>query len=171
MRYDQRRRLIVPDRLALPRRQRGSILLSAFALPGGIAWSLADLAASYEDSAGPTQTYGVDMVFRTDASVDVLRDIAADLNNEQDPYVDPTSQASNTWVRCHFISGTTMTSGDTLEVWHQLNVQRNFLLRYTSGGGADTVTGNFDFELSSDSSGSPIVAQALSVAITAGELF
>ncbi len=134
-------------------------------------WTLATMAASYTDAAAPTQTYGVEVIFRTDGTLDILKDVLSDLLNEVSPYVDPTARTANTWVRCHFISGDTMTAGDTLETWLQLNAQKAFVMRYASSGGSDFITGDFDFELSSDSSGSPIVAQALAVTIKAGELF
>ena len=136
---------------------------------GEITWSLNDLASSYADINTPTQTYAVEVTFRTTGKVDVLRDIAADLLNEQNPYVDPESQAVVTWVRCKFVSGSDMTAGDTRDVWLQLNSERKYTMRHASSGGSDTRTGVFDFELSSDSSGSPIVAQALAVTISAGE--
>lgn len=133
-------------------------------------WSLSNLATSYVDTAAATTTYTVDMVFRTDGTVDVLRPrIPSDLLNEQDPYVSPTSEASNTWVRCTYNSGDTMTGGDTLGTWHRLNTERRFTMTKVSTGGNDEFSGNFDFELSSDASGSPIRAQALSVTINVGE--
>jgi len=134
-------------------------------------WSLADLATTYLDVGGPTVTYRVNVIFRTDATVDVIRTVGSDLNNEQDPYVDPPAEAANTWVRCTFNSGDDMTGGDTRGVWHRCDVQREFELQQTSGAGPPELQGNFDFELSSDPSGSPIVALALSRTISAGELF
>ena len=136
---------------------------------GKITWSLSDLASSYADLNPATQTYAVEMVFRTAGDIDVLRDIAADLLNEQDPYVDPAARAAITWVRCKLISGDDMTAGDTRNVWLQLTSERTYTMRHTSSGGTDIRLGVFDFELSSDASGSPIEAQALSVTIQAGE--
>lgn len=135
---------------------------------GGIAiFDLSDLG-SYVDLGGTTQTYGVDIVFRTAGDVDVLRDIGADILNAQDPYA---SDPANCWVRCTFIAGNTMTGGNTLGVWHRCDVQRNFLMRHTTSGGSDEIQGNFDLELSSDASGSPITAQHLNFSVNVGELF
>jgi hypothetical protein len=134
-------------------------------------WSLADLATSYSDQGGATTTYAVEVLFHTDATVDVFRDISADLLNEQNPYVNPAAQAANTWVRCTFVSGNDMTAGAARGVWHRLDTVRTFTMRHTSAGGEDKLTGVFDFELSSAASGSPIEAQKLAVTIIAGEAF
>ncbi len=136
----------------------------------GTMWNLSDLASSYADLALGINTYAVQVTFRTDGTVDVLRDVAADLNNEQDPYVDPTSESSNTWVRCTHNSGDDMTAGDTRGVWHRLDVQRQFTMRITTTGPADDLSGNFDFDVSSDASGTPIEASKPGVSIVAGQI-
>ena len=171
--YDRRRKLILPSRF----RQRGSIQMGsagamAAAGAGGAAltWTLSSLATSYADVGGATQTYAVQVIFQVDATVDVFRDIAADLLNEQIDYVSalPTT---NTWVRCLYISGDHMTAGAAEDTWHNLNVTRIFTMRIISPGGPSDISGVFNFELSSDSSGSPIEASKNNVNINAGEIF
>lgn len=135
-----------------------------------IAWDLSFLSTSaYLDVGALTQTYGVDITFRTAADVDVLRDIGSDILNEGDIVV-PSGEAANTWIRCTLTAGDDMTGGATRGAWHRLNVQRNFLMRYASGGGVDFITGTFTFELSSDASGSPVVATKTGVVVKAGEV-
>lgn len=144
---------------------------SMFLAPRGIiTWSLDDLASSYADLNPATQTYAVELVFQVLGDIDVLRDVAGDLLNEQ-IFVDPLSQAAITWVRVTHQSGDDMTAGATRGVWLQLNSQRKYTMRHISSGGDDSISGVFDLELSSDASGSPIEAQALGVTITAGEAF
>lgn len=134
-------------------------------------WSMSGFAAAYTDVGGPSATYSVNVIFRTDATVDVIKGQGSNLNNEVNPYVDPTSEASNTWVRCTHISGDDMTHGHTRGVWNRLSSQAGFEMRYTSSGPDDQISGTFDFELSSDSGGSSIEAQALGTVITVGEIF
>jgi hypothetical protein len=43
-------------------------------------------------------------------------------------------------------------------------------MNHTSSGGSDEISGDFDFELSSDSSGTPVEATKSSVTINVGEL-
>lgn len=145
----------------------GGILLAA-SVVGGTTWSLADLASTYSDTGSPTTTYRLTVVFQTDATVDIQRLQNTDLLNEQDPYVDPTSEAANTWVRATVNFGNALTGGDATGTWHQLNVQRTFELEHTSSGGDDTIQSNVTFELASDSGGSSIEASA-TMTITVGE--
>ena len=149
----------------------GLLLGSSIILAPKTIWSMAGFDATYTDQGAATQTYAVQVVFHTDGTVDVFRDIAADLPNEVNPYVDPTVESSNTWVQCHFISGDHMTAGAAEETWWRLDVIRTFTMRHTSAGGTDLISGTFDFTLSSDASGSPVEAVALSRTITAGESF
>jgi len=144
------------------------LVMAAMTGGQGAEYSLSNLASTYTDADNPTQTYGVDVTFRTAGDVDVLRDIDVDLNDEEQ-YVYPGSFSSTTYVRCTYISGSHMTGGDAEDTWHQCNAQRNFLMRYTSSGGPDTIAGTFDFELSDDG-GSTIVATKSGVVVTAGEL-
>lgn len=134
-----------------------------------LVWSLSNLADTYFDLGGATQTYGVDIIFQLDATVDVFRDIAADLLNEQVDYVSETP-TTNTWVRCTHISGNDMTAGDARGVWHNIDVTRVFTMRIVSPGGSSDITGDFNFELSSDSSGSPVEASKLGVTVNVGEI-
>ena len=136
----------------------------------GISHDLSDLADNYADVGGSTTTYAVEIIARTDGSIDVLRDIGADLDDEE-VYVTPASAAANTWIRCSHISGNDMTSGDSRGVWHRLNAERNFTMRYTSSGGPDDLSGTFDIELSTSASGTPIVASKIGVLINVGEVF
>lgn len=134
-------------------------------------YNLSDMAASHTDVGGFTDTYGISVIFRTDGTVDVTKLINLDTNDQVDPYVSPTSETSNTWVRCTFNSGDDMTSGDTRGVWHRLDTERSFTQEHTTGGGNDLLAGNFDYELSSDASGSPIEATKAGVTTQVGELF
>ena len=133
-------------------------------------WSLVNMASSYTDLGGPTQTYGVNIIFQTDGTLDVFKDIGADLFDEEQ-YVDPGSESSNTWVRCTYVSGNDMTGGGARGVWHRANLAVSFLMRYTTSGGTDQISGVFNFELSSDASGSPIEATKNNVTVTVGEIF
>lgn len=165
------KKLILPSRF----KQRGSIqmgaagALAAGGAGGGTIWDLSDLI-NYSDVGVVTQTYAVEVVFQIDGTVDVLRDIGSDLLNQQDPYVDPTSETINTWVRCTHNFGDDMTAGEARGVWLRCDSQRIFTMRQTSGSGPPELNGNFDFELSSDSSGSPVEASALGKTIMAGEI-
>lgn len=153
--------------------QRGTIghFQTTVASSGAAAtWSMAGFASSYTDQAPATQTYEIQIFFQVDATVDVFRLQGSDFLDEVDTYVTPANQNVNTWVRCTFNSGTDMTSGAARGVWHRLDSSRSFNMTYASSGGFDQITGNFDFELSSDSSGTPVVAQALSRVITVGEI-
>ena len=127
-------------------------------------------ADAYTDTQPDTQSYEIQIRFQIDATVDVFRLQQSDLLDEVNTYVTPINQNVNTWVRCTYNSGSDMTSGDARGVWLQLNVLRSFNMTYASSGGFDQISGDFDFELSSDSSGSPIVAQALGTGITVGAL-
>lgn len=141
-----------------------------FGQRGSLAWALGGLATLYADLGGATQTYEVGIFFQLDATVDVFRGQAADLLNEQIDYVSATP-TSNTWVRCTHVSGDDMTSGSSRGAWHNINVPRNFTMTKVSGGGPDLFDGTFNFELSSDSSGSPVVASKLGVRVNVGEIF
>jgi len=144
-------------------------LLAAFAASAGssIIYSLANLASSYSDTSPVTTTYSVNIVFRTAGQVDVLRSVASNLLNEEQ-YVTPGSESANTYVRCTYVSGDHMTSGDTENTWHQCNIERNFEMLHTSAGGVDFLSGTFDIELSNDG-GTTIVASKLGVTVEAGE--
>ena len=135
----------------------------------GIVYSLTDMATSYADTSAATTTYGVKVIFRTDGTVDVEKDVGSNLNNEVDPYVNPASETANSHVRCAYVSGTHMTSGDAEDTWHALSSERSFYMQYTSSGGSDIVDGTFNFELSNDG-GSTTVESKDSVNISVGEL-
>ena len=166
-----RRNLYLPERKwGRPQFQRGIICATATYGVAAVApiYDLANLATSYTDTAAPTQTYGVLMTFQTDATIDVFRDVAANLLDEQDPY---THNVSACWVRCLFVSGNDIISGPTLGSWHLCTVQRQWTYRHTTGGGPDTRAGTYSWTLSSDSSGSPIEEGPKNILLTVGELF
>lgn len=146
-----------------------SIILAAAGAALAILRDLSNLATSYTDLDTLTGTYRVSVIFRMDSTVDVTRQFNADLNNEQDPYIDPLGGLSKTWVRCLHVSGDNMTGGDAVNTWHPLTSERVFTMQHTSSGGNDHISGFFDFELASDASGSNIQAQALNRNIQAGE--
>ena len=135
----------------------------------GSSFDLSTLNTSYTDVGAATQTYGISVIFRTDGTVDVTKLIGSDLNNEVNPYVSPTSETSNTWVRCTYVSGTHLTGGSAEDTWVRCDAQKTFTLEYTSSGGNDEVDGTFNFELSSDASGSPVEATKNSVNLNVGE--
>lgn len=135
-------------------------------------YDLADFetAEPYQDLASATTTYGADFIFRTTGYIDVFYNIdTPDPGNVQDPY---TSRTDKCWVRVTHQVGDTFTelTGDSLGTWHLCSTQRRFLFEHTSAGGNDTLSGLYRFELSSDSSGSPVEATA-DVQITLGEIF
>ena len=141
------------------------------AVAGTPIWDMSSMAASYDDSGGATTTYGISVIFRTDGSVDVTKLIGSDLNNEVDPYVDPASSTSDTWVRCLYVSGSHMTAGDAEDTWLRLDSERTFTMTHTSAGGNDEISGTFNFELSSESDGTPEEAAKDNVNINVGETF
>lgn len=130
-------------------------------------YDMSDLQATYTDAGTPTQTYGVTIFFRTDGTIDVTRVINANLNDEQDPYIFPTSYISGASVRCAFVSGQNLTAGDAVDTWHPLSSQRSFTITYATSGGFDQVTGNFTLELSND--GGSTIRESHTQAITVGE--
>ena len=131
-------------------------------------YDLADLATTYTDKGAATQTYGVLMTFQTDKTIDVFRDVAADLLDEQDPY---THDVAKCWVRALFVSGDDIIVGPTLGSWHACTSQRQWTYRHDTGGGEDIRTGTYSFTLSSDSSGSPIEEGPKNITFDVGELF
>ena len=131
-------------------------------------YSLSNMAGSYSDTAFGANTYSVTVRFSTDGTVDVLKSVGADLNNEEQ-HTEPGDNSVNTSVRCTNISGADMTSGETRSAWHLISTNRDFVMSYAAGGGPDTISGVFDFELSNDG-GSTIAATKSNVTITAGSL-
>ena len=145
------------------------ILYGVMAAELNIIYSLSNLPSSIVDIGAPTQTYFVDITFRTAGDIDILKNFLSDnLNVEQ--YVDPGFQSTNTYVRCTYVSGSHMTSGSAEDTWHQCSVERDFKLLYTSSGGDDSISGTFNFELSDDG-GTTIVATKNAVTVQVGELF
>jgi len=138
---------------------------------GGTTWDLTSMGTSYVDLGSTTTTYGVQVIFRTDGTLDVTRTIGANLNDEVNPYVSPTSQTTNTWVQCSYNSGNHLTGGSSEESWNRLSSQVSFLMEHTTSGGSDEIQGFFDFNLSSDASGSPIEATKSNVSLNVGEIF
>lgn len=116
----------------------------------GVPYDLSDLSGNYFDVGAITTTYGVEVIFRTDETVDVLRNVGSDFFNEQDPY---TNNVANTWVRCTFVSGDTYSSVLNLGVWQQCSTQRTYSFFSTFER-----FGTYKFELASDSGGSTIRA-------------
>ena len=167
-----KRNLYLPERMwGRKRFQRGIICATAIFGPAIVTvWSLSNLASSYTDLGAPTQTYGVNIIFRTDGSVDVFKDINPDLLDEEQ-YVDPGPQSANTWIRCTHVSGDDMTGGGARGVWHRGTLAVSFLMRHTTGGGMDQLSGVFDFDVSSDASGTPIEASKPAVTVNVGEIF
>lgn len=137
---------------------------------GGVAsiYDLADLNTAYSDLGAATQTYAVQMVFRTAGHIDVLKDVTPDFFNEQDPYTHDTAEC---WTRVLFVSGQNIITGPALGSWHQNSTIRIWTYRYTTGGGPDEKTGVYSFTLSSDSSGSPIEFGPKNISFNVGELF
>jgi len=134
------------------------------------AWDLSQLSSSYFDGSAATTTYAIEVIFRTDGTVDILRDVLTDLPEEQNPYVTPVTEAANTWVQCTYSSGTNSITGPTLSSWHRLDTQRGWRYEYTSSGGSDSIAGTYIWKLSSDSSGSPVEATA-TITLDVGETF
>ena len=141
---------------------------------GGV-WKLAFAAATLEnfaagtpwtDEGAATTTYGVNIIFQTDGGLDVTRTINADSLDVDTYSPDP----SGLWVRCTHNAGNDMTAGATRATWHALSSARTFTMSYTSGGGNDQITGNFTFELSTDSGGASVVATA-TIDVRVGETF
>jgi hypothetical protein len=151
--------------------QRGSIIMGYVASSSNTIYDLADFQTSdpYQDLGGGTTTYGVDFIFRTTGYIDVFYNVdTPDPGNVQDPY---TNRTDKCWVRVTHLLGDTFTelTGDALGSWHLCSTQRRFLFEHTSGGGNDILAGTYRFELSSDSSGSPVEASE-DVQISAGEV-
>lgn len=137
-----------------------------------IAGATVDLSAmlsSYDDESGITTTYGVSFVFGTDGFLDILRERGSD-NLNVVTFSDPASAVSGLSVRCVHNSGVDMNAGVATGVWHALTSARTFQLTYTSSGGFDQISGNFDFELSDDG-GSTVIANKAGVVVTVGEIF
>lgn len=74
-----------------------------------------------------------------------------------DEWSDPskTGIGSEYWIRFTSYSGTSPTGGSSLNVWHALSTERSVLWERTVIG---FITGIAKVEISSDSSGTPIVA-------------
>lgn len=132
----------------------------------GLVWSLSNLASSYIDKTTAADTYQVNFAFQTDGSVDVFRLVLTDLNDEEQ-YVTPGSGSSSTYVRCTYVSGDHMTSGDAEDTWHLCSSQINFVMTKVANGGIDELSGVFTFELSPDN-GTTVVATKSNVTVTAG---
>lgn len=124
----------------------------------------------YTDEGGVTQTYSVVVYFRTDATIDVVRNVTGS-NNDIETYVVPTSESANLYVRATNVSGQVLNVGDAAGSWHSLATQRSFGISYTSSGGFDQVSGVKKFELATDSGGTNIVATSSNITITVGESF
>lgn len=133
-------------------------------------WDTTSFAASYTDAGPGTDTYELKIIFRTDGSIDVEKLVGSNQDNVVDPYVDPTAMTYHTWVRITYNSGDHFTDGDAEDVWHRLSTERQFIQRYTTGGGVDKLDGNFTLELSSDDAGVSIEATE-NFTTTVGELF
>jgi hypothetical protein len=131
-------------------------------------WNLSDLGPSYTDSAAATQTYAVEVSFRTDATVDIFKDVGSNQLDEQVEYVSPTSGVSDTWVACSYVSGDDIISGLSKDTWYNCSSIRTWRYAYTSTGGTDLKSGVYTFKLSSDSSGT-VVEATQNVTLTAGE--
>lgn len=144
------------------------ILLAAF--PAGAIYSLANLPSALLDVGGTTATYGVRVAFRTDGTIDIIRNQGSD-DDDVETYVIPASRSAGLHVRCTYVSGDHLTGATEPEdTWLALTSERIFLMQYASGGGSDDVSGVFDFELSNDG-GTTVVASAEDVTINVGELF
>lgn len=130
-------------------------------------WALDFLGSSYNDQGGATTTYGVTFRFNTDGTLDVLRVQGADIT-PVGSYVLPGSVSAITWVRFTVNANGGSTVG-VPNTWQQLTSARTYGMNYSTGGGTDTVTYDFDFELATDSGGSNIVASA-NVTGTVGEI-
>ena len=136
-----------------------------------IIYDLSALSSFYLDQGAPSTVYAVDLHFRvtTDATVDILRNINADLLNEA-IYAEP-APGGTLYVRCTQNSGTALNLGDTLGSWLSLTISqaRNFGLSYMSGGGPDLAVANIDLEIAADAAGTNIVASKLSISLEVGE--
>lgn len=147
------------------------MILAAMAAPGNqpTVYSLTNMQGAYADVDFGAATYVVQIRFAPDGTVDVLRNIAADLLNEE-THTTPGDDSDNTYVRCTNVGGSDMTSGQARGVWLAIDQNRDFIMSYAAAGGPDTIQGDFDFELSSDASGSPIEASKLSVNVSVGSI-
>lgn len=125
---------------------------------------LDDLASSYLDTGASSTLYRVQIYFRLDGTVDVERNVNADLNDEE-VYCVPSGQVANLSVRCTVNSGT-MNLGDATGSWLALTSERSFGKSYLGSGGLDTETANITLELSFD--GGTTVAASKTTAITVG---
>ena len=146
-------------------------LLMAYSGKAGTIYDLSSLASSYSDTGGATTTYGITFTARdsiTDGTIDVLRTINSDLNNEE-LMLDPIG--TSLWIKATYVSGQTFTSGDAVGSWLELSADKSWTMSYTSSGGADTVSGVYKFELATDSGGSNIVADSGNITFQVGETF
>ena len=130
----------------------GSIGAIVSSLEEPVIYDLSDLNTFYQDVGGITQQYGINVIFRTDGTVDINRDTQSNLPDEQDPY---TTDINECWVRCTYQSGDDVISGPARGVWHACTLQRDW--RYAEFGFPERI-GTYRFELSSDSGGSVIEA-------------
>lgn len=132
---------------------------------GGQLIAIDQMDAIYLDLGASTTTYRVQLNFGTDGFLDVLRNVGAD--DLQD--LEVTNKTSNLHIRCVYVSGEHLTSGneDTWEAW---TVARNYQLEHASGGGSDDITGTFNFQISKDG-GSTVFQASGNVSINVGELF
>lgn len=116
-----------------------------------LAFNLADLNSSYSDVSSGADTYGVTLQLWGDGTIDITRNVNTDLTDQQVDYVLPNSALSNSYVRVLETSGSPFTSGDTANVWLQLNVDpRQFTFEYSTGGGFDLDSCGFTLQLSAD---------------------
>lgn len=134
-----------------------------------VVYSLANIG-DYSDTGALTQTYSVTVWFRTDGTVDIVRNIGGTTNNVE-TFVVPTSVATSLYVRCtEGAGGTPLNLGDASGAWWALSVDRSFGLEYTSGGGVDFITSDdLTFELATDSGGTNVVATRTGRILTVGE--
>jgi len=132
-----------------------------------VVYSLSNIG-NYNDEGATTTTYSVTVWFRTDGTVDIVRNIGG-TTNDVETFVVPTSFATSLFIRCTQTAGTALNLGDTLSTYHALSTQRSFGLSYTSSGGFDQVSATLTFDLATDSGGTNVVATKTGCTLTVGE--
>ena len=145
-----------------------TILMGASAIVPGLI-TLDNLAAEapFDDLGAATTTYRVTVTFEPAGVCRIVRANNADTTGI---YYAPASATSNLWVRVTNTATPDLNgSSDTRGVWHQLNVNRDFELEYTSSGGLDFISSTNTIEIASDSLGANIIDSKTLLVWNAGE--
>lgn len=107
---------------------------------------------TYQDTAAGGGIAIVRYELQTDGDEFVFKQVGSDIN--LDGWVLPRRSGAGLYARFTGVAGSP-TSGDTLGVWHNLSWTRSQTVSRSVGGGTSFT---FDVDISTDASGSPIVA-------------